>query len=597
MADLIKLLPDGVVNQIAAGEVIQRPSSVVKELLDNAIDSGATEIKLLVKEAGKLLILVQDNGCGMSPADARMAFERHATSKIRTSNDLFGIRTMGFRGEAMASMAAVAEVELKTKRAEDAVGTRILISDSKVRIQEPCACIDGTQVSVQHLFYSVPARKKFLKSDSVELRHIHDEFVSLVLAHPEISWSYNNGNNEVYNLSSGGLKQRIAGIFGKKYLEELISLEQDTEVVGIRGFIGSPVLARKSRGEQFLYINRRPIKNHYLNHAISSAYEELLAYGNYPFYVLFLEMDSQKIDINVHPTKQEIKFEDERLIYNFLKVSVKYALGKSVLTPGLDFDNASPGLDQMIGGGNSLMRRTFESAPPSSKANWKDLAFPAADRDTVQKREETIFNGQDPTIGQGIFASSSGLDNHCIQIYDSYILLPNANGLLFIDQQAAHERILYESYLKNMKDQTFEKHRLLFPQTMHLNKSDAELMQQMMPQLNAVGFDIEDFGTGSFIVHAMPAMLEGKFNEITIIKATLEEYKSNLEFDLSPSENAARSLAKSCAIRKGRPMGQEEMSLLVEQLFLCDAPQISPFGKRTSFQIKMSDFKKNFYAL
>lgn len=597
MADLIKLLPDGVVNQIAAGEVIQRPSSVVKELLDNAIDSGATEIKLLVKEAGKLMILVQDNGCGMSPTDARMSFERHATSKIRTSEDLFGIRTMGFRGEAMASMASVAEVELKTKKPEDAVGTRILISDSKVKIQEPCACLPGTQVTVQHLFYNVPARKKFLKSDSVELRHIHDEFVALALAYPEIAWKYVNTSNEIYNVASGGLKQRISGIFGKKYLEDLIALEQETEVVGITGFIGSPQLVRKSRGEQFLYVNRRPIKSHYLNHAISSAYEELVAPGSYPFYVLFLEIDSDKIDINVHPTKQEIKFDDERLIYNFLKVSVKYALGKSTLTPRLDFDNALPGIERMINPADKSESLPIESVYGSRNVNWKDLAFPNADRGTIQSREDSIFRNTESEESEKLFDQHTSSDFACYQIYDAYIFLPNANGLLFIDQQAAHERVLYESYLKTMLDEKAEKQQLLFPQTIHLNVQDAAMMEQMMPQLNGIGFEIENFGSGSYIVHAMPALLQGKFNETEIVKNTLEEFKANLEFELSPNDNAARSLAKSSAIKKGRPMSQEEMNLLVEQLFLCDAPHISPFGRRTSFQMKLSDFKKNFYAL
>jgi DNA mismatch repair protein MutL len=596
MADLIKLLPDGVVNQIAAGEVIQRPASVVKELLDNAIDSGGTEIRLSVREAGKSLIMVTDNGCGMSPTDARMAFERHATSKIRSADDLFAIRTMGFRGEALASIAAVAEVEIRTRRHEDTVGTRIQVSDSRVRIQEPCACLPGTQVTVQELFYTVPARKKFLKSDSVELRHIHDEFVAQAIAHPEIAWSYTQGENEMYRLQPSGLRQRIIGVFGKKYQEELISLDQDTEIIRISGFIGSPSIARRSRGEQLLYVNRRLIKNHYLNHAISSAYEELIAPGNYPFYALFIEIDPNLIDINVHPTKHEIKFDDERLIYNFLQVSVKHALGRSTLAPRLDFENANPGLDQIFDK-KPASPPTIPQKPSASLASWRDLAFPQADRETVRQREETIFSGTGEQNYAPLYREDSFASGGCYQFYDSFIFLPARSALMFIDQQAAHERILYESYLKTMTEGKGLSQKSLFPQTLHLSKPDVPLMMNLIPHLNSIGFEIEEFGSDSFIIHASPALLESKFNEAELIKSALEQFRNNLEFQLSPMENAARSLARSSSIRRGRTLSQEEMSLLVEQLFLCETPHLSPDGKKTIYQMKLTDFLKNFHAL
>lgn len=594
MSDIIKLLPDAVVNQIAAGEVIQRPASVVKELLDNAVDSGASEIKLLVQEAGKSLITVTDNGCGMSATDARMAFERHATSKIQKAEDLFAIQTLGFRGEALASIAAVSEVELKTRRAMDNSGTRISIADSRVRKIEPCACLPGTQIQVQHLFYSVPARKKFLKSDAVEQRHIHDEWVAQAIAHPEIAWSYTQGSNEIYKLAVSGLKQRIAGIFGKKYLEELIPLEQDTEVVKITGFIGTSQLIRRSRGEQLLYVNRRLIKSHYLNHAITSAYEEIMAPGSYPFYVLFLEIDAAKIDINVHPTKHEIKFDDERLIYNFLKVSVKHALGRNSLSPLIDFDNANPGLDKAFQAGSTTT--PVSTSDSGHKVHWKDLAFPQADRSQIERREAEIFNANPLEQDHSLFKENP-TDFSCYQFYKAFIFVPSKSGLYFIDQQAAHERILYESYRQLMKTDGGSSQKLLFPQTLHMNSSEAEWMRTLMPSLNAVGFEIEDFGSNSFIVHAIPALLYGKFSETELIKQTLDAYREHQEFQLSPVENAARSLAKTSAIKKGAVLSTEEMSLLVEQLFLCEQAHLSPNGRKTTYQIKMNDFLKNFYAI
>lgn len=595
MSDLIRLLPDGVVNQIAAGEVIQRPASVVKELLDNAVDSGANEIKLLVKEAGKLLIQVNDNGCGMSPIDARMSYERHATSKIKSAEDLFAIQTKGFRGEALASIASVAQVEMKTRRHEDNIGTRIQISDSKIRSQEGCACLPGTQISVEQLFFSIPARRKFLKSDTVELRHIHDEFISQALAHPEIKWVYTQGENEIYNLPPGSLKHRILNIYGKKYVEDLIPLEQDTEVVQITGFIGKPELIKKTRGEQILFVNRRFIKSPYLNHAIISAYEELIAPGAFPFYVLFLQIDPAKIDINVHPTKHEIKFDDERLIYNFLKVSVKHALGKHSLAPRLDFENANPGLDQLMGHSGQFMPRPETGG---SVTHWKNLAFPTVPREIVQQREDQIFSPITPdSSDEGFFSQQEILDIVPFQIYNSYIFYASRNGLTFIDQQAAHERIMYEYYKKSMSEQSQLSQRLLFPQTFHLSKTDAKILSSLQEYFNAIGFELEEFGSDSFVIHGMPALLQGKFSETELIHKVLEQYKFNLEFELSPIENIARSMALSSSIKKGKALSQEEMSALIEQLFLCEKPNLSPTGKKCYFNIRHQDFLKNFNAL
>ena len=338
MADIIQLLPDAIANQIAAGEVIQRPASVVKELLENAVDAGATEIKLIVKEAGKTLIQVIDNGCGMSETDARMSFERHATSKIRGSEDLFAIRTMGFRGEAMASIAAVAQVEMRTRQHDQDLGNKLVIEASEVKVQEPCQCVAGTTLSVKNLFYNVPARRNFLKSNAAEMRHIVEEFQRIALANPELFFSLHHNGNQVFHLQPGNLRQRIVAVFGAGTNKKLVPVEEDTDVLKLHGFVGKPEFAKKTRGEQYFFVNDRFIKSPYLNHAVMTAYEDLLPKEVYPLYIIFIDIDPARIDINVHPTKQEIKFDDERLVYNYLKVSVRHALGQFSITPSMDFD-------------------------------------------------------------------------------------------------------------------------------------------------------------------------------------------------------------------------------------------------------------------
>ncbi|NRA51814.1 MAG: DNA mismatch repair endonuclease MutL, partial [Phaeodactylibacter sp.] len=338
MADLIQLLPDAIANQIAAGEVIQRPASAVKELMENAIDAGATEIKLVVKDAGKTLIQVIDNGCGMSETDARMAFERHATSKIRAANDLFAIRTMGFRGEALASIAAIAHVEIKTRRHSDELGTRLVIEGSEVKSQEPCQCPQGTTISIKNLFYNVPARRNFLKSNPVEMRHINDEFQRIAIANSDIFFSLHHNDSEIFHLPAGKLRQRLIGVFGSASNKKLVPVSEETEVLRLQGYVGKPEFAKKTRGEQYFFVNNRYIKSAYLNHGLVSAYEELLPSGSYPLYVIFIDIDPKRIDINVHPTKQEIKFEDERLVYNYLRAAVRHALGQYNIMPSLDFD-------------------------------------------------------------------------------------------------------------------------------------------------------------------------------------------------------------------------------------------------------------------
>ncbi|MDQ3143009.1 MAG: DNA mismatch repair endonuclease MutL [Bacteroidota bacterium] len=597
MPDLIRLLPDAIVNQIAAGEVIQRPASVVKELMDNAIDAGATQITLIIRDAGKTLIQINDNGLGMSPIDARMAFERHATSKIRSAEDLFKIQTKGFRGEALASIASVAEVEIKTKPHPDELGTKITIADSTVKSQDACVCPSGTQISVQHLFYNVPARRKFLKADTVELRHIHDEFLHQALSFPEIHFIYFNNDNELYNLYSASLKQRIVSIYGKKYNEEILPVEQDMDIFQLSGFIGKPELAKKSRGEQLLFVNRRFIRSPYLQHAVHGAFDEIIAPDQFPFYILFLQIDPDRIDVNVHPTKQEIKFEDERLIYNFLKVSIRHILGKFTLAPRLDFENAAPGIEQLFSNSYSGSKGNtpFGSASNPSydnsiqKVRWEQLNISASGNSDPQDWPAAFEASK---TSSEVNTSKLFPDTHtlyCFQVHKSYIIVQTVSGIIIIDQQHAHERILYEYFKTSINRNEPQVLKLLFPQNLHLPGKDALIIKTILSSLNKIGFEIEEFGSDSFIVHGTPAMLEGKYNELDLLNQILDKYKINEEFELPIEENLARSAAISSSVKRSKLLNQEEMQLLVQNLFECEMPYTSPTGKKCYISISLDE--------
>ncbi len=595
MPDIIHLLKDHIVNQIAAGEVIQRPSSAVKELMDNAIDSGATDIKLHIKEAGKTLIQINDNGCGMSPTDARMAFERHATSKIRTAEDLFHIQSKGFRGEALASIAAVAQVEMRTKPAADKAGTKLLISDSKIKSVEPCACPDGTQIQVRNLFYNVPARRKFLKNDSIESRHIHDEFVYQALSYPELAFTYYNNDQLVYQLTPGNLKQRIIGIYGKKYQDLLIAVSPQTEVVEISGFIGKPELSKKAKGEQILFVNRRFIRSAYLQHAVKSAFENIIPAENVPFYILFLHIDPTQIDINVHPTKHEIKFEDERLIYQFLKAAVRFSLAQHSLTPQIDFDSSDPGISRIMG--NADFSRNERMAPSGSThyASWTQLNPDFSNKPNASQTISSELNNEvNFSASQTSTTEESNEAIKIVQFHGSYLLVQLKTGISIIDQQFAHERILYEYYKTLLKTEHRETQGLLFPQNLHLSTPDAQQLKNLLPYFQKIGFDMEEFGSDSFIIHGIPAILEGKYNELELVHTILQQFKFNLEFELSLEENIARSMAMSSSIKRGKNLNQEEMQALVEQLFLCEIPYSSPNGKKCLFHISLEELFKKF---
>lgn len=606
MADVIQLLPDSVANQIAAGEVIQRPASVVKELMENALDAGATEIKLVLKEAGKQLIQVVDNGCGMSATDARLSFERHATSKIRQASDLFAIKTMGFRGEAMASIAAVAQVEMKTRRATEELGTRICIEGSEVKTQESCQHPVGTNTSVKNLFFNVPARRNFLKSNPVEQRHINDEFIRLAIAHPDVFFSLHHNNNEVFHLPASNQRQRIVSVFGGNANKKLVPVEEDTDIVSLEGFIGKPEFAKKTRGEQYFFVNRRFIKSGYLHHAVMGAFEDIIPKDLFPIYVIFLDIDPKQIDINVHPTKQEIKFEDERLIYNYLKVAVRHALGKHNITPTLDFEqntnfgytppaNPSPSSSGNFRGGGQPANTGIGNKPKVKEwekiyEGLKDFAPPAGNEDGTPLTIQSAI-GQTETTESLLKSTDLKVP---YQIHNTYIVSQIKSGFFLIDQQAAHQRILYERYLNQLQEQRPGTQVALFAKTIQVNPADAATLREIIPLINQLGFDLQEFGQDTFVLQGTPADFDQKLNEQTVIEELLEQFKSNLELQLGQVENLARSMSRSTGIRKGQRLGEQEMRELIDQLFACEIPYKSPYGRKCFIAYELEDLDKSF---
>ncbi|MEM1321358.1 MAG: DNA mismatch repair endonuclease MutL [Bacteroidota bacterium] len=618
MADIIQLLPEAIANQIAAGEVVQRPASVVKELLENSIDAGSTNIKLIVKDAGKTLIQVIDDGCGMSDTDARMSFERHATSKIRQAKDLFAIRTMGFRGEAMASIAAIAQVEMRTRRHADELGTRLVIEGTAIKTQEPCQCAAGTNISVKNLFFNVPARRNFLKSATVEMRHIVDEFQRVALAHPDVHFSLHHNGAEVFHLPPGRLRQRIVGLLGPGCNKKLVPVSEETDILKLEGYVGKPEFAKKTRGEQLFFVNKRFIKSGYLNHAIMSAYEEMLPKDTFPLFVIFMEIDPSHIDINVHPTKQEIKFDDERLVYNYLKVSVRHALGQHSITPSLDFEQdvnfTSPVSSRSGKAAKVPDFKTPSSAPRQPTAspaeannlrNWQKLYEGLDEFDKEGGNlDEQVGNEEPLTIESNWSAVDGQLDDggksfsrdqkELYQVHAAYIVSQIKSGFMLIDQQAAHERILYEKYLAALTENESVSQKQLFPKTIGLAPADVPLLKAIIPQINQLGFDVQEFGQDTFVVHGLPAHLGSNQNEQQIIESLIEQYKQNTELKLDIRENIARSIAKSGAIRRGQRLTPTEMQSLIDQLFACSVPYKSPSGRNCFLTFEMDELEKRF---
>tara|TARA_B110000027_G_scaffold127469_1_gene146833 strand:+ start:1767 stop:3599 length:1833 start_codon:yes stop_codon:yes gene_type:complete len=609
MADIIQLLPDHVANQIAAGEVVQRPASVVKELLENAIDAGATTIKLLVKNAGKTLIQVIDDGKGMSVTDARLSFERHATSKIKVADDLFNLHTKGFRGEALASIAAIAHVEMKTKQASDELGTLLTIEGSVFTSQDVVATPKGSSIAVKNLFFNIPARRNFLKSDTVELRHIIDEFHRVVLAHPNLSFSMYHNGSDLFNLLKGNFRQRIVNTFGGKTNEKLVPVEETTEVLTISGFVGKPEYSKKSRGEQFFFVNNRFIKSPYLNHAISAAFEGVLQPGKQPSYFLNLKVDPKSIDINIHPTKTEIKFDDEQTIYAILRAAVKHSLGQFSIAPVLDFDR-DKNLDTPYGfeGGQSTLPKvevdhTFNpfsnpnQTPPSySKPKteaWEGLYVGLESKSNTDNVSQVNFESDEMTSSIFDDATEKRVQK-TFQLHNKYIINTIKSGMLVIDQNRAHERILYEEFLHKTTVNEAVSQQLLFPLQLKFSKSDNTILKDLQQALEATGFVFSAFTDESIELTGLPVGV--KESEVHIV---FEQLIHDIEHEVpdvnfSISDLLSKSLAKSLAIKNGKKLEHEEQEHIVNTLFSCKEPSISPTNKTVFTTLKVEELDKKF---
>jgi DNA mismatch repair protein MutL len=604
MADLIKLLPDALANQIAAGEVVQRPASVVKELLENALDAGADKISLLVKDGGKSWIQVIDNGTGMSETDARLSFERHATSKISQSSDLFNIRTMGFRGEALASIAAVAQVEMKTKRKNDELGSRVFVEASRVIVQEPCQALTGTSIKVSNLFFNVPARKKFLKSDARELQHIEEEFVHIAMAYPEIEFSMFIEDREVYKLPKGKLRQRIVGILGNNFNKNLVPVKEETDVLTLHGYVGLPETAKKRRGDQYLFVNGRFIKSPYLNHAISSAYENMLPEGSFPFYCIFLELDPEKIDVNVHPTKQEIKFDDEKIIYNYLKVSVRYSLSTYQVAPSLDFDQ-EPSFAELFSGsrpdknpsmGSGFKSREFESGDKRDNLAFLDMYEKLFSPEESKDKTVSTSSPDELQTQQDQFQNEMGAPGEAghYQVHNKFIICPVRSGILIIDQRAAHERILFEHFLEAFEQHDIYVQKELFPKVVELKAIEAAMLSEILPEINVLGFEIELFGQNSFIIQGTPSVDLLGLDAEQLLYDLISQYQSNLNVELNVNEKVAVALARAGSVKSGTRLSREEMQLLTDRLFACKMPYKSPTGRKCFINYDLEDLDSKF---
>lgn len=613
MADIIRLLPDNVANQIAAGEVVQRPASVVKELLENSVDADASDIQLIIQDSGKSLIQVIDNGKGMSETDARMAFERHATSKIRKAEDIFGIITKGFRGEALASIAAVSKMQMRTRQAESELGTELKIAANEVEQQDFCNCPQGTNITVRSLFYNIPARRNFLKSNQVELRHIIDEFERVALAHPTISFRMEHNSNELFKLPSSTLRQRIVNIFGKKFNEKLVPVKEETDLIRIEGFVGKPEFAKKTRGEQFFFVNFRYIRNGYLHKAVQKAFEGLLLEDSHPTYFLYLEIDPARIDVNIHPTKTEIKFEDERAIHSIIRTSVKHSLGQYNIAPTLDFER-----DQQ-----------FTPPPPSGKSIEAPGVYVDPNFNPFHKKEKPKGNGgaysnswqqapdrspssresqqwesllsqipeiQESPVQQQIGEESEGIvQPNYMQIGRKYLLKTHGEGLMLIHQARAHQRIVYEKILASLQNQQVASQQLLFPQQISFSPADYSLIVELLPRLREMGFDLDEFGQHEIIVHGIPLYLENTALEDLLHKILENSKDFNTRSKEELSDKMARNMAKLAALKVGTVLEQQAMAHLVDELFACSSPYHSPDGKATIINLALGDLDKTFH--
>ena len=609
MSDLIQLLPDNVANQIAAGEVVQRPASVVKELLENAVDASATKIKLIIKDAGKTLIQVIDNGLGMSQTDARLAFERHATSKIKTADDLYNLHTNGFRGEALASIAAIAHVILKTKQENQELGNQIKIHGGEILSQEMISTQKGSSFEVKNLFYNIPARRNFLKSNTIETRHIIDAFQRVAFTYPEISFSLFHNDGEIYNLKSGNLKQRIVSILGTNTNEKLVPINEETDILKIEGFITKPNFAKKKRGEQFFFVNNRYIKSPYLHHAVVNAFEGLLNHGYHPSYFLFLSVPSQSIDINIHPTKTEIKFDNERDLYAIIRSTIKHSLGQYSVSPVLDFDRdasldtpysfkskvqgKSPAItiDRDFNPFKSDQNFTYKHQKKEVPANWEALYLDNnASKEIIDNIEVESEN-----ISQLLFDETNEANNFTTyQIHKNYLVSAIKSGMVLIDQNFAHQRILYEKYLAKLTTDGIGNQQLLFPLKIRLNKMDIVILKDMQLDLQSAGFHISKIMDDAIVLDSIPTTIS-ESEVIGILEELIDHIKNEIpESNFSQIDIIAKSLAKSLSIKPGTRLTQKEQESILNELFLCKEPNFSPFGKNTYITLTLNELEEKF---
>lgn len=620
-ANLIRLLPDHVANQIAAGEVVQRPASVVKELLENAVDAQSSVVKLIIKDAGKTLIQVVDNGVGMNETDARLCFERHATSKITKAEDLFNLHTKGFRGEALASIAAIAHVELKTKTEDAELGTHLVIEGSKVMAQELAVLPKGTSILVKNLFYNIPARRNFLKSDKVEFRHVMDEFQRVALAHPAVSFEMIHNGNDVFQLPASNLRKRIVGIMGSRLDEKLVPIHEQTEIAEILGFVTKPEAAKKTRGEQFLFVNDRFVKSGYLHHAILAAYEGLLKDATHPGYFIYLKLPPNTIDINIHPTKTEIKFDDDSALYAIIRATVKHSLGQFSIAPVLDF-NRNPELDTPyeMQGAPSVRptiavdtnynpfeeksvpnnERNFQpksySNTPGSSAKWDTLysKISSSTDDVLSASKHTV---ESELTNEQLFSGTTDIDKtpHTVfQIHKKYIVSPIKSGMVIIDQRRAQQRILYEKYMNVFQHKNSTSQQLLFPLSLYFSGTEIVGLKEMQTYLTELGFIFEDLSQKAVVISGVPVGVSE--SEVSIV---LDDLLSHWQSD-SPDEAEvlqqyfAKAMAQSLALKSGTALSAEEQQNIVNSLFACSDPQISPFGKPTYVIQNIEEIDKKF---
>jgi len=581
MPDIIKLLPDSVANQIAAGEVIQRPASVVKELMENSVDAGAESIKVIIRDSGRTLIQVIDDGSGMSETDARLSFERHATSKISVAQDLFAIRTKGFRGEALASIAAVSMVELKTRKKKDDSGTVIILNGSRVEKQEPCSCPEGSGFTVKNLFFNIPARRKFLKSDNTEMRHIITEFQKIVIAHPSIRFLLSHNDNEIYALGTGNLRQRIIGVFGKQINNDLITLETATTLINIKGFIGKPENARRTYGEQFFFVNNRFMKHPYFHKAVAEAYQNILPPETIPSYFIFMEIDPASIDINIHPTKTEIKFEDERAIWQILMASVREALGRFNIVPSLDFEDE--GLIDIP------VRSVFKNIPDPPAIEIDPQYDPFARDERISNQNSIIerFERENNSGWEKLYSAlereepGSAMiesERRFFQIKNKYIICPVKSGLMIIDQKRAHERILYERFLDNLESNRNISQTELFPVNLELNPADIFVLKEIENEIRLLGFNFQ-ITDNMILINGRPSGI-GSADPAIMLEILLEEYKkTQSDPSTGAMEKIASAMAGASAIPYGKALLKNEMEDLFDTLFSCKSPNYSPKGK------------------